>query len=133
MSITPIYDQLVAELGEQRSPAARVHAAVGQVFDTLAGVGVVYPRRPTEESYRQRRIFWRAFCGPLPAPLVLEEPIYDGLVNEMGYPHCSPVEALVSYTHRPPASCREPWQRALVAYGQPIVFTARTWLTGDPE
>lgn len=63
---------------------------------------------------------------------MLEEPIYDGLVNEMGYPHAA-VEALVSYTHRPPASCREPWQRALVAYGQPIVFTARTWLTGDPE
>lgn len=129
MSITPIYDQLVVERGEQRGPFARLQAFIAWTLDILAGVCGVGDI--DSESVARRAVADAILFGPLMRSLVLEEPIYDGLVNEMGYPHCSPVEALVSYTHRPPASCREPWQRALVVYGPPITF--RRWLTGDPE
>lgn len=127
MTSTPIYDQLVRELGEQRSPLARAHNCIGEVIDALAKIGIGYPRRPSEATYRERRAAWHAFCGPLPAPLVLDEPIYDGLVNEMGYPHCSPVEALVTYTDG-----RSEWQllRKMLAWNNPYLppITVRRWM-----
>lgn len=99
MTTTPIYDQLVDERGEQRGPLARLQDTVAWVIDiiaTICGLGDF-----DSEAVARQAVADAVLYGPLPAPLVLEEPIYDGLVNEMGYPHCSPVEVLVSYTHRP--------------------------------
>lgn len=123
MSITPIYDQLVTERGEQRGPFARAQALIAWALDILAGVCGVGDI--DSEAVAREAVADAILNGPLMRPLVFEEPIYDGLVNEMGYPHCSPVEALVSYTHRGPASWRELWVRWYQAVPAIAVWT---WL-----
>ncbi|WP_156752960.1 hypothetical protein [Mycobacterium sp. 1245801.1] len=83
---------------------------MGQILDVMAALDVI-DRDPG--SAARLRAAYRIFYGPLMRPLVFEEPIYDGLVNEMGYPHCSPVEARVTYTQRRPMWWREHWARWL--------------------
>jgi hypothetical protein len=109
MTDTPIYAQLVRERGELRRPTARALAFITSVWDSLAALGMdglcpdpaTVARRAAAAARRQAAdvIFHMRIR---PERLVLDEPVYDSVVNDMGYPHCSPVEALACYVHRPP-------------------------------
>lgn len=51
-------------------------------------------------------------------------------LHDMGYPHCSPVEALVSYTAPAAPRAAQSAARFGRAFGEALVL-ARTWLTRD--
>lgn len=88
MTATPIFRQLARELGAPLSPIAMLQSMFKSITGTIEAIcGTAPPDSPPAELF-----------GPLPRPLVLEEPIYDSVVHDIGYPHCSPTEALVTFT-----------------------------------